>query len=312
MKKVLVTGGCGFIGSHIVDELLSRKFRVIVVDNLTTGNFNNIFDKEVVFFKCDINSEEFQNIVDEQKPQYIIHQAAQVSVSESIKNMMYDMELNVKGSLNVIEAARRNNVEKIIFASSAAVYGEPKYVPIDITHTTEPVSPYGLSKLTVEKYFKIANDLYGIDYTILRYSNVYGPRQNTKGEGGVVAVFADKLVIGQNPIIFGDGEQTRDFIFVKDVAKANVAALTGGSREILNISSSTRTSVNQLFKLMCEVIDQSFSPIYKSERLGDIKHSQLLNEQTKDILGVQLDYDLKQGLKETFDYYAANKQSVLS
>lgn len=302
MDKVLVTGGCGFIGSHIVEELLIRNYEVAVVDNLSTGSINNIDVNKLEFFECDINELKFQEIVSGFKPNYIIHQAAQVSVADSIKNMIKDMELNIKGSLNVIEAAKRNNIKKIVFASSAAVYGEPQYLPIDTNHLTQPLSPYGLSKLTVEGYLKIAKRLYGIDYTVLRYSNVYGPRQDAKGEGGVVAIFTDKLVSGQIPVVFGDGEQTRDFVFVKNVAEANVQALVNGSGEILNVSSNSRISVRELLAVMSETTDISLSPVYIEERVGDIKHSQLCNQRTKEILGVQFQYNMNQGIKETFDF----------
>ncbi|MFD2443229.1 NAD-dependent epimerase/dehydratase family protein [Bacillus sp. CGMCC 1.16607] len=302
MSKVLVTGGCGFIGSHIVDELLLNNYEVVIVDNLSSGNKKNINLEMVDYHECDINSLEFHNLIDKSKPDFIIHHAAQVSVAESVKNMMKDMEINIKGSLNVMQAAIRNKVSKIVFASSAAVYGEPRYLPIDTNHDTHPLSPYGVSKLTVEKYLQLAKQLYGIDYTILRYSNVYGPRQDTKGEGGVISIFIEKLVKGEKPVIFGDGEQTRDFVFVKDVAKANVSALKYGNGETLNVSSNNNISIKDLIAVMDETFQFSIFPIFMNERDGEIKHSWLCNERTKEILGVKFESELKHGLIETFEY----------
>ncbi|MEH7348647.1 NAD-dependent epimerase/dehydratase family protein [Gottfriedia acidiceleris] len=302
MEKVLVTGGCGFIGSHIVEELINSNYEVVVIDNLSTGKIENIDTDKVEFFQCDILSEDFGKIVSQVNPTYIIHQAAQVSVAESVKNIGKDTAINIQGSVNVIEAAKSNNVKKIVFASSAAVYGEPNELPIPVEHQVSPQSPYGLSKLTVEKYLELAQTLYGIDYTILRYSNVYGPRQDAKGEGGVVAIFTDRANSNEAPFIYGDGEQTRDFIFVKDVAKANVASLTKANNKILNISTNTSISVNELFNVITEIAGVKLTPIYENERTGDIKHSRLDNQVASESLGLEFDTNLAIGIKATLEY----------
>ncbi|MDP5274723.1 NAD-dependent epimerase/dehydratase family protein [Chengkuizengella axinellae] len=301
--KIMVTGGCGFIGSHIVEQLLKKQYEVIVVDNLSTGKLNNIILDKIDFYLCDISSKEFQQIVQKTRPDYIIHQAAHVSVVNSTIDMMHDAEINIKGSLNVIEAAKRNKVKKIIFASSAAVYGETQYLPIDIHHQTNPQSPYGLSKCTVEEYLKFASQYYGVKSTILRYSNVYGPRQNHLGEGGVVSIFANNMTNHKDIIIYGDGEQTRDFIYVKDVATANIQALHYGDGRIFNVSSSAQVTINDLFNKMTNLLNNNQAPIYQKAREGEIIDSLLCNDITKKYLNWDLLHSLDNGLKETIDFY---------
>lgn len=310
MNKVLVTGGAGFIGSHIVEKLLDKGYEVAVADNLSSGNIKNLEKIESIqFFNVDItNYEALKIVVHTFDPEYIIHQAAQVSVAASVKDVLNDETINIRGSLNVIEIAKNTNVKKIVFASTAAVYGEPEYLPIDALHRTKPMSPYGLSKYTVEKYLEMSKKLYQLDYTILRYSNVYGPRQDAKGEGGVVAIFSDKISNDEIPTIFGDGNQTRDFVFVEDVAQANVQALKYGSEKILNVSSSERTTINDLFTSMTKELNKSFVPLYKEERQGDIKDSSLSNKETRAILKWEPNFSLKKGLKKTLNYYVVNNK----
>ncbi|MFS1511153.1 NAD-dependent epimerase/dehydratase family protein [Chengkuizengella sp. SCS-71B] len=302
-NKIMVTGGCGFIGSHIVEQLLEENYEVIVVDNLSTGKLDHITSDKVHFYLCDITSDEFQQIVQETKPDYIIHQAAHVSVIDSTIDMMHDADVNIRGSLNVIEAAKQHQVKKIIFASSAAVYGKTQYMPIDIHHPICPQSPYGLSKYTVEEYLTFASQYYGVKSTILRYSNVYGPRQNHLGEGGVIAIFANNMYNNKDIHIYGDGEQTRDFIYVKDVVSANIKALDLGDDVILNVSTATKFSINYLFKVMTSILNNKVNPLYLETRDGEIKDSVLCNKLTKECLHWDISYSLHQGLKETMDYY---------
>ncbi|MEK3857183.1 NAD-dependent epimerase/dehydratase family protein [Cytobacillus sp. FSL H8-0458] len=301
MEKVLVTGGCGFIGSHIVDLLIDQGYEVIVVDNLRTGNINNINVNKVKFYEMSILDEKLTEVFEKHQPHYVIHQAAQVSVSESIVDIMQDEEINIRGSLNVIENAVKYNAQKVIFASSAAVYGTPEYLPVDTNHVVEPLAPYGVSKYTVERYLRMFKKLHGLDYTILRYANVYGPRQDAKGEGGVVAIFADKITTQEELTIDGDGEQTRDFVYVTDVAKANVKALKSGDNRILNVSREEKVSVNELYKIMAELSSYSKEPNYGPERKGDIKHSILSNGETIKELNWKPDVELPAGLKHTLE-----------
>lgn len=299
MTKVLVTGGAGFIGSHIVEGLLEEGYEVVVIDNFSSGKFENIKDLPVEICPFDITDPRVIDVIVDLNPSFIIHQAAQVSVAESVHDILHDENVNVKGSLHVIKAAIRASVEKILFASSAAVYGNPVELPVTTDHPTLPESPYGLTKLTVEKYLKLAYKFYGLSYGILRYSNVYGPRQDGKGEGGVISIFADRILENKAPIIYGSGEQTRDFIYVKDVASANVQALKQQDNICLNISSNNRISINQLWEKMGDIGEVSFKAAYKAVRDGDILHSILCNEETM----VQLDWiprtNLEDGLRET-------------
>ncbi|MBD8070886.1 NAD-dependent epimerase/dehydratase family protein [Bacillus sp. PS06] len=306
MTKVIVTGGSGFIGSHIVEELLEHQFDVTVIDNFSTGHRENLENVDVDILEYDITNPSVIPLIVSLQPDYIIHQAAQVSVVESVKNPLNDEHVNIKGSLHMIEAAIQSNVKKFVFASSAAVYGNPSSLPISVEHETVPESPYGLSKLTVEHYLDMCSKLYQLPYSILRYSNVYGPKQDAKGEGGVVAIFSECLSKHISPMIYGDGEQTRDFIFVKDVAKANVRAMLCKDNLCVNVSSGQSISINRLFEVMKEVAGSDVLAIYKESRLGDIRDSLLDNVGTKALLNWEPSYDIYEGLKETIQY--ANKQ----
>ncbi|MFZ5652589.1 MAG: NAD-dependent epimerase/dehydratase family protein [Bacillota bacterium] len=229
--KVLVTGGAGFIGSHTVDALAAAGAAVAVLDNLSAGRFENI-KQNVNFYHGDLLEKDFVfHCAEKESPEVIIHLAAQASVPESLKAPDIDAGVNMLGSLHILEAARACGARKVVFASSAAVYGMPRYLPVDELHPAQPLSGYGLSKHTVERYLELYRQLYGLDYTVLRYSNVYGPRQDALGEGGVVSVFIDRIIGGKQPVIHGDGEQTRDFVYVCDVAAANLQAIDRGGRD---------------------------------------------------------------------------------
>ncbi|RFU63987.1 NAD-dependent epimerase/dehydratase family protein [Peribacillus glennii] len=302
MKKVIVTGGAGFIGSHIVEELLRNHYQVTVIDNFSTGHHENIKHLPIKLYDYDITNPGIMDLIASLNPDYIIHQAAQVSVAESVQNILFDEHVNVKGSLHIIKAAIKSRVKKVVFASSAAVYGNPVELPVSTKHPLKPESPYGLTKLTVENYLRMSNSLYNLPYCILRYSNVYGPRQDAKGEGGVVAIFSNRMSHNISPFIYGDGEQTRDFVFVKDVAAANVKALLAKDNLCVNVSSGTSISVNELFQTMKAVAACEVNPVYEQARQGDIRHSILCNQETKAILDWEPMVGLAQGLEETILY----------
>ncbi|PEA56110.1 UDP-glucose 4-epimerase [Bacillus pseudomycoides] len=300
--KVLVTGGAGFIGSHIVESLLENNVETVVVDNLTTGYKKNM-PPQATFYYFDIRDPNIDKIFMIEKPDFVIHQAAQVSVQQSVKQPFYDCSENVMATINILQSCIKYNVKKIIYASTAAVYGDPKYLPIDENHQLSPISFYGLSKLTSETYIQLFAKLYGLKYTILRYSNVYGARQTADGEAGVISIFIDRLLKDVNPIIYGDGKQTRDFIFVKDVAHANFLALTNADNQICNISSNQQTSVNELISVICSLMKRKETQIYKDKRRGDIVHSYLLNDNARGNLIWQPEFSLFQGLEETISFF---------
>ncbi|MBZ9636630.1 NAD-dependent epimerase/dehydratase family protein [Clostridium sp. FP1] len=301
--KVLITGGAGFIGSNVVDLLIKQGHSVIVVDNLSQGKRENVHSS-AGFYKCDIlDVDELSVIFSKEQPDVVIHNAAQIDIQTSIKKPALDSEINIKGTINVLECCRKFGVEKIVYPSSAAVYGDPKYLPVDENHPVEPISFYGISKHTPEHYIKTYADLYNIKYTIFRYANVYGIRQDPKGEGGVVSISIDKFLNNKFPIIFGDGNQTRDFIYVKDIARANLLALSGGDNEILNISTQKPVTVIELFKVMKEIFNSKLEAIHEKERYGDIRDSNLKNEKAYKFLNWKNEYSLEDGLKETCRYY---------
>ncbi|AGB42250.1 UDP-glucose 4-epimerase [Halobacteroides halobius DSM 5150] len=301
LRTVLVTGGAGFIGSHIVDKLIAKGDRVIVVDNLSTGKKENL-NPQAEFYQLDIR-DDLTEVFENYQIDYVIHQAAQIDVQQSLEQPDFDSDVNITGTVNLLEYCRQYDVEKIVYASSAAVYGQPEYLGVDEEHPVNPISYYGISKHTPEHYLKVFHQLYDLDYTILRYANAYGIRQDPKGEGGVISIFVDKFLQGEQPIIFGDGEQTRDFVYVDDIAEANLAALEHGSGEIINISCNIQTSINDLVATMNQITGLDLKTVYQGARSGDIRDSYLVNDKAQDILDWEPQYDLQTGLKETFAYY---------
>ncbi|MFW6030347.1 MAG: SDR family oxidoreductase [Halanaerobiales bacterium] len=299
--KILVTGGAGFIGSNITDKLIELGYQTIVLDNLSYGNRENI-NKEVKFYEMDIKSHDIEDIFMSEDITHVIHHAAQIDVQHSIKDPFFDIQNNIIGTVNILECCKKFNVKKIIYPSSAAIYGDPEYLPIDEKHPINPMSPYGVSKHTPEHYLEMYRQLYGLDYTILRYSNVYGPRQDPSGEGGVVSIFIDKMLAGEVPIIYGNGKQTRDFIYVGDVVEANIKALSEGDGEIVNISSNTQNSVNDLYQIINQIMDTKIKPLYKAERKGDIRNSYLDNTRASEVLNWRPAYDLRRGLLYTIEH----------
>ncbi|AIJ06434.1 UDP-glucose 4-epimerase [Methanocaldococcus bathoardescens] len=296
---ILVTGGAGFIGSHIVDKLIENNYDVIILDNLTTGNKNNINPK-AEFINADIRDKDLDKKINFKDIEVVIHQAAQINVRSSVENPIYDGDINVLGTTNILEFMRKYDINKIIFASSVGVYGEPNYLPVDENHPINPLSPYGLSKYVGEEYIKLYNRLYGIEYAILRYSNVYGERQDPKGEAGVISIFIDKMLKNENPIIFGDGNQTRDFVYVGDVAKANIMALNW-KNETVNIGTGKETSVNKLFNIIKNEIGFKGNAIYDKPREGEV-YRIYLDIKKAESLGWEPEVDLKEGIKRVVNW----------
>jgi UDP-glucose 4-epimerase len=301
--EVLVTGGAGFIGSNIVDGLIEAGHQVIVVDNLSTGKKENL-NEQAEFYNLDLEDQELKEIFRENEISHVIHHAAQIDVQHSIKDPLFDAQNNILSTINLLECCRAYNVKKIIYASSAAVYGEPDYLPVDEDHPIKAMSPYGISKHTPEHYIKMYSELYNLKYTIFRYANVYGPRQDPKGEGGVVSIFVDKMLAEERPVIFGDGQQTRDFVHVYDIVKANLLALDNGDNILVNISTQNRDSVNDLVDHLNQILPYDIKAIYQEARKGDILHSSLANGKAEEQLGWTPDYDFKTGLEQTVGYYS--------
>ena len=301
--RILVIGGAGFIASHIVDRLVKLNHEISIVDNLSTGKVANL-NQNARFYKCDItNLDAIKLVFQVGQPEVVIHHAAQIDIQTSLNKPAFDAENNIIGTINILECCKEFKVRKIIYPSSAAVYGNPEYLPVDENHSIEPISFYGISKHTPEHYIKAYQKLYGINYTIFRYANVYGIRQEPKGEGGVVSIFVDKLLKDEPPFIFGNGQQTRDFIYVKDIAQANILALHKGDNEIINISSNKATTVNELFTLMRDVAGSDVEAVYKDVRKGDIDNSYLDNGEAKEKLGWKVTFKLEDGIRETIQYY---------
>ncbi len=298
--SILITGGSGFIGSHIVDKFVSGGFNVIVLDKVLP-NFKN---EKATYYNMDLNADNLEEIFESNDIKYVIHMAAQASVSQSIKDPIGDMEDNIKASINLIKCCQKHKIQKFIAASTAALYANPEYLPIDEKHIVNALSPYAISKNAMEQYIKIS----GLDYLIFRYSNVYGPRQNTEGETGVIAVFVERMLNQQSVEIHGDGEQVRDFIYVEDIAEINLRAIKSNLKnEIMNFSSNTETTINELFEIMSNNTNYSLKPIYTPPRQGDIKKSVLDNKKAIELLGYEPKVALNEGLIKTVEFFNQKK-----
>lgn len=293
--RVLVTGGAGFIGSHIVEHLIDEGHDVCVLDNLSTGRKEHL-PKGIPFYQLDIASDSLDPAFARFKPDCVVHAAAHIDVSNSVSHPKQDARINIEGSINLLEACKKFDVRKVVYSSSAAVYGDPLELPVPESHPIQATSPYGVSKHVVEHYLYVYRQLYGIEYTALRYANVYGPRQDPLGEGGVVAIFTHRLARDEDVTIYGDGEQTRDYVYVGDVARANLLALTKGDGEIVNISCSTETSVNDLFELVRKATGSRGNAVRAPKRPGEIQRSVLANHRAQEVLGWTPQVPLDQGL----------------
>jgi UDP-glucose 4-epimerase len=301
--KIVVTGGAGFIGSHVVDAYVAAGHQVLVVDNLSTGKTQQVHPAARLV-EMDINDPALFELFQAAKPDVVNHHAANPSVSLSVREPAFDARQNVLGTLNVLEAARRANVGKFIYISSGgAMYGNPEYLPVDEKHPANPVSPYALSKHTGERYACVYAAEHGLCWTSLRYANIYGPRQDPFGEAGVVSIFCQNLLDGLVPEIHWDGEQSRDFVYVGDCARANLLALEAGAGQAYNVGTGVGTSINTLFHTLLAVVGRDLEPRQGPRRAGDARHSYLDCRKIEKELGWRAEVGLRQGLEQTWHYF---------
>jgi len=304
--KILVTGGAGFIGSHIVDCYIENGHDVVVIDNLSTGKVENV-NSQAQFFCADIRDAEIEEIFQTNKFDVVNHHAAQMDVRKSVEYPIYDAEVNAIGILNLLQNSVKNGVKKFIFASTGgAIYGEQDYFPADEEHPTQPYSPYGITKLIGEKYLFFYHLTYGLDYVALRYANVYGPRQNPHGEAGVVAIFCSRLLSGQSTVINGDGKQTRDYVFVGDVVRANLKALTYAESNIFNIGTRKETTVNELFNMINEVTGAKAEEQHGPAKEGEQFRSVIDYGKASRKLSWKPEVNLEEGIKRTVDFFRSH------
>lgn len=301
--KILVTGGAGFIGSHVVDLYIAQGHQVVVVDDLSTGRMKNVNPK-ANFYKVNICDPDLDQIFFQERPDIVNHHAAQMDVRYSVANPIFDAQVNILGSLHLIELSRQYQVERFIYVSSGgAVYGEPEVLPCNENHPINPICPYGVSKHTVEHYLLLYEKTYGLPFTIFRYPNVYGPRQNPNGEAGVIAIFTSKLLTGQTPVINGDGNQLRDYVYVEDCASANLLVLDGNqSSGIYNLGSGKGTSVNELFAMISKLAGKEQPPVYGPAKLGETRQIYLDASKIARELGWRQQVDLEDGLARTVEF----------
>jgi len=302
----MLTGGAGFIGSHIADLIIKEGHQVIIIDNLLNGKKANI-NSAASFYHLDIRDKSLEEVFAQERPDVLNHHAAQVSVRDSVTDPIYDLEINVRGTVHLLELSRKYGVKKVIFASSGgAIYGEQDYFPADEKHPLRPLSPYGAAKLAGESYLYYYQQIFDLPYIALRYANVYGPRQNPFGEAGVVAIFANKLLRNENPTINGDGEQTRDYVFVEDVVKANVTTLRDENSDIFNVGTSIETSVNELFASINLIAggkaEEKHGPAPKGEQARSVITSDKLLQRFNWKPSIKID----EGLKKTFEFFKSN------
>lgn len=302
--KILVTGGAGFIGSNVVDAYIEAGHDVAVLDNLSTGKKENLNPK-AKFFEIDLRDKNLSSVIAEFSPDIINHHAAQIDVRKSVTDPIYNAEVNDIGALNLLEAAVNNNVKKFVFASTGgAIYGEvEKKSGADEKHSQEPISPYAITKRTTELYLHAYHVNRGLKYTVLRYGNVYGPRQDPLGEAGVIAIFCGRMLEGKECTIYGDGKQLRDYVYVGDVAQANLLALESGDNQIYNIGTGKGTSVNELYATLKELLKFGKDAKYAPARAGELFRSVLSAKKIKRELGWKAKNSIKKGLKQTLKWY---------
>src|SRR3989339_1917040 len=298
--KIVVTGGAGFIGSNVVDTYVEAGHEVLIIDNLSTGKEENLNTK-ANFEKIDIRDKKVHDIISSFSPDVINHIAAQIDVRKSLSDPVFNAEVNELGMLNILETAVKTKAKKLLFSSTGgAIYGEIKEKDVaDEGHPQEPISPYAITKRAGELYLYAYHVNYGLNYTVLRYGNVFGPRQDPLGEAGVIAIFCGKMLKGEVPTIYGDGEQLRDYVFVADVASANLLALQKGENQIFNIGTGVGTSVNQLFGYLKSLLKFKDDAVYAPARAGELFRSVLNAKRAEKLLGWEPTADVKTGLQKT-------------
>lgn len=301
--KVLVTGGAGFIGSHVVDQYLESGYDVVVVDDLSSGRASNL-NAAATFYEVDVRSEALGEVFEKERPDVVNHHAAQIDVRRSITEPLLDAEINVLGSLRLLEYARQYEVQRVIYISTGgAVYGEPQYLPCDEDHPINPICQYGASKHIVEHYLYLYKHLYDLDYTVLRYPNVYGPRQDPHGEAGVVAIFTGQMLRGEQAHVNGDGKQERDFVYVGDCARANVLALEKARNGIYNLGWGYGTNINQIFDTLSEITHYDRPRVHRPAIAGETSRIYLSADKARRELGWEPQVRLEQGLEKTVEHF---------
>lgn len=310
--RILVTGGAGFIASHVSDGYINLGHDVAVLDDLSRGRRHNVNSK-AHFYHGDIRDRAFvQQVFSEFKPEVVNHHAAQMDVRRGVREPIFDVQVNVLGSLNLLEGAVAHKVGRFIYISTAgAAYGEPKRLPVPEDYPINPITPYGISKHTVEHYLFTYSHLYGLSYVILRYGNVYGPRQSSQGEAGVFAMFSEQIISGTQPVIYGDGSKTRDYIYIEDVVSANVAALDNGQGQIFNIASGQPTTDLEVFRLVANLLGQpGLQPRYTSIRPGEIQDIYLDISKARRSLEWSPTISIAEGASRTVNFFQQAAQLV--
>ncbi len=302
--KIMVTGGAGFIGSHVVDTFISNGHEVVVVDDLSTGRRSNL-NPAATFYQVDIRSPQLAEIFENERPQVVDHHAAQMDVRRSVEDPLFDAEVNVLGSIKLIELARKYEIERFIYISTGgAVYGEPEYLPCDEAHPINPICPYGASKHTVEHYLYMYEELYGLNYVVLRYPNVYGPRQDPHGEAGVVAIFSGQMLNNHPVVINGDGKQEREFVFVRDCARANLLALTTeNTNTIFNLGYGKGTTIVEVYDNLKNITGYELTAKHGQAKVGETRRIFLEASKAGKYLEWKPTIGLEAGLRETVDYF---------